>query len=317
MFWHRLIRPAPAHPAKEVPNEIRRRGELLKEAQRIAHVGYWEGDLGTDRITFSDEASRIFGLAPREGTITIEEVAERLHPEDRAIWRSAIAQTLRGGPHYSLNSRLVRPDGEARFVNSQGHLMRDASGLPLCLFGVVQDVTDLKRAEHLTQLVFERCPDAICIIGRDYRYQRVNPVFEHITGKPAKDVIGMHVADILGSTVFEQTVKPKQDRCFAGEEVRYADWFTYPDTQRYIAISHSPLYSKSDRVEAILSIFHDLTDYALASEALRSAQAKLAHANRVATMGHLTASIAHEVNQPIAAVVMNAQAALRWLNTDL
>ncbi|WP_377828254.1 ATP-binding protein [Bradyrhizobium lupini] len=316
MLWHRLVRHAPPPVVKEVPKEIRRRGELFEEAQRIAHVGYWEGDLATDRITFSDEASRIFDLAPREGTITIEEVTERLHPEDRAIWRSAIAQTLRGGPRFILNCRLVRLDGEVRFVSSQADLTRDASGRPLSLFGVVQDVTDLKQAEHLTQLVFERCPDAICIIGRDYRYRRVNPVFEHMTGKSAKDVIGMHVADVLGNTVFEQTVKPKQDRCFAGEEVRYADWFTYPDTPRYIAISHSPLYSKSDRVEAILSIFHDLTDYALASEALRSVQAKLAHANRVATMGQLTASIAHEVNQPIAAVVMNAQAALRWLDAD-
>ncbi|ANW02850.1 hypothetical protein LMTR13_24530 [Bradyrhizobium icense] len=295
---------------------MRRREELLEQAQRIAHVGYWERDLRTERITFSDEACRIFGLAPREGTIAIEEVTERLHPEDRAIWRSAVAHTLRGGSRCDLDYRIVRPDGEVRFVHSQGDLTRDASGRPLSLFGAVQDVTDLKRAEHLTQLVFERSPDAICIIGRDYRYQRVNPGFERISGRSAKDVIGMHVADVLGTTVFEQTVKPKQDRCFAGEEVRYADWFTYPDARRYISISHSPLRSKSDRVEAILAIFHDLTDYALASEALRSAQAELAHANRVATTGQLTASIAHEVNQPIAAVIMNAQAALRWLGAD-
>ncbi|KRR20991.1 hypothetical protein CQ13_31660 [Bradyrhizobium retamae] len=313
MLWQRLIRPV---APREVPYEVRRREELLEQAQRIAHVGYWERDLRTERITFSDEACRIFGLAPREGTITIEEVTERLHPEDRAIWSSALAHTLRGGSRCDFNYRIVRPDGEVRFVHSQGDLTRDASGRPLSLFGAVQDVTDLKRAEHLTQLVFERSPDAICIIGRDYRYQRVNPVFELISGRSAKDLIGVHVADVLGTTVFEQTVKPKHDRCFEGEEVRYADWFTYPDTRRYISISHSPLHSKSERVEAILSIFHDLTDYSLASDALRSAQAELAHANRVATMGQLTASIAHEVNQPIGAVVMNAQAALRWLGVD-
>jgi C4-dicarboxylate-specific signal transduction histidine kinase len=69
-------------------------------------------------------------------------------------------------------------------------------------------------------------------------------------------------------------------------------------------------------VEAALVITRDLTDHVLASEALRAAQAELAHANRVATMGQLTASIAHEVNQPIAAAVTNANAALRWLGVE-
>ncbi|MBA7477437.1 Adaptive-response sensory-kinase SasA [subsurface metagenome] len=301
---------------KEVPGEPRRRERLLEEAQRIAHVGYWERDLTTGRITFSDEARRIFGLAPHGGTITIEDVAERLHPEDRVMWSAAVAQTLRDGTRYDLNYRIVRPDGEVRFVHSQGDLTRDAIGQPLSVFGAVQDVTELKRAEQLTQLVFERAPDAICIIGRDYRYRRVNPVFERISGRSAKDLVGMHVADVLGAAVFEQTVKPMHDRCFEGEEVAYAEWFKYPDARRYVSITHSPLRSKSDQVEAILTIFRDLTDHVLASEALRSAQAELAHANRVSTMGQLTASIAHEVNQPIGAIVMNAQAALRWLNAE-
>src|SRR5260221_241104 len=71
--------------------------------------------------------------------------------------------------------------------------------------------------------------------------------------------------------------------------------------------------SGSGEVEAALVIQRDLTQYMQASEALRAAQAELAHANRVATMGQLTASIAHEVNQPIAATLTNAQAALRCL----
>src|SRR6202008_3764952 len=86
--------------------------------------------------------------------------------------------------------------------------------------------------------------------------------------------------------------------------------------RRYLVVSYSPLRSGSERVEAILLITRDLTDQMLASEALRTSQAELAHVNRVATMGQLTASIAHEVNQPIAAAVINAQAALRWLGTQ-
>jgi C4-dicarboxylate-specific signal transduction histidine kinase len=67
-------------------------------------------------------------------------------------------------------------------------------------------------------------------------------------------------------------------------------------------------------VEAVLAIGSDLTEHVLASQALREAQIALAHANRVTTMGQLTASIAHEVNQPLAGVIANAEAGLRWLD---
>jgi C4-dicarboxylate-specific signal transduction histidine kinase len=69
-------------------------------------------------------------------------------------------------------------------------------------------------------------------------------------------------------------------------------------------------------VEAALVISRDLTEHMLASEALREAQIGLAHANRVTTMGQLTASIAHEVNQPLAAIIANAEACLRWLDRE-
>jgi C4-dicarboxylate-specific signal transduction histidine kinase len=73
----------------------------------------------------------------------------------------------------------------------------------------------------------------------------------------------------------------------------------------------------SERVETVLVISRDLTDHVLASEALREAQSALAHANRITTMGQLAASISHEVSQPLAGVVANAEACLRWLDRDI
>ena len=102
--------------------------------------------------------------------------------------------------------------------------------------------------------------------------------------------------------------------CIAGEVVNYAGWFNQSIGQRYLAVTYSPLRPTSERVEAVLAIGSDLTEHVLASEALRETQIALAHANRVKTMGRLTASIAHEVNQPLAAVVANAEACLRWFD---
>jgi PAS domain S-box-containing protein len=176
--------------------------------------------------------------------------------------------------------------------------------------------TERKRAQNLTDQVFQSSPDGISIVGRDYRYRRANSVYERIWQTPAEKVMGMHVSDLVGLEVFELAVKPNLDRCFAGEEVGYANWFTTSRGRLYLAVTYSPLLLDTERVEAALVITHDLTEHMLASEALRAAQAELAHVNRITTMGQLTASIAHEVNQPIAATVTNAQAALRWLGAE-
>jgi len=180
----------------------------------------------------------------------------------------------------------------------------------------VLDLTERRRAEYLTRQMFERSSDRISIVGRDYRYQRVNPAFERRWGMPAETIVGMHVADLLGMESFEQMAKAYLDRCFAGEEVSYADWLTTSHGRRYSAVTYSPLRPDSERVEAALVIIRDLTEHMLASEALREAQMELAHVNRVTTMGQLTASIAHEVNQPLAGVVANAEACLRWLDRE-
>jgi PAS domain S-box-containing protein len=178
----------------------------------------------------------------------------------------------------------------------------------------VLDLSERKRAEYLVRQVFESSPDRISIVGRDHRWRRVNPAFERRWGMPTEKFIGRHVADFLGAETFERTAKPNYDRCFAGEEVNYAGWFNLAIGRRYLGVTYTPLRPDSERVESALVISRDLTEHVLASEALREAQIALAHANRVTTMGQLTASIAHEVNQPLTAIVANAEASLRWLD---
>jgi C4-dicarboxylate-specific signal transduction histidine kinase len=97
------------------------------------------------------------------------------------------------------------------------------------------------------------------------------------------------------------------------EKSSFVDWFPTPAGRQYLAATYSPLRPDSERVEAVLAITRDLTDHARASEALQRAQAELAHVTRVATLGELAASIAHEVNQPLAAIVADANASLNWL----
>jgi PAS domain S-box-containing protein len=179
------------------------------------------------------------------------------------------------------------------------------------------EIADRKQAEYLIGQVFECSPDGISIIDTEYRYRRVNPVYEKNWGIPAENIVGMHVADLVGHELFEQKLKPNLDRCFAGQDFRYSDWFDdILGRRRYLSLSYSPLRPRSHGVEAALVIIHDLTNHMLDSEKLRQAQSDLAHISRVTTMGELTASLAHEINQPIAAAITNAKTCLRWLTRD-
>jgi PAS domain S-box-containing protein len=181
---------------------------------------------------------------------------------------------------------------------------------------LTREMAERNQAEYLTGQVFESSPDSVSIVGKDYRYQRANPSYGRSWRIPAEGIVGMHVADLLGRETFEQKIKANVDRCFAGEHVSHADWFANEIGRRYLAVTYSPLRPRSEGVEAALIISRDLTEHVLASEALRQAQADLAHVTRVTTMGELTASLAHEVNQPIAAAVTNANTCLRWLAGD-
>jgi PAS domain-containing protein len=176
-----------------------------------------------------------------------------------------------------------------------------------------REIAERNQAEYLTSQVFENSPDGVAIVGADYRYKRVNPSYERNWAIPADRIVGMHVADLWGIEVFKNKNKPFLDLCFAGANVSSGDWFECPLGRRYFALSYTPLRCDGERVEAGLVISRDLTEQTLASEALRQAQADLAHASRVTAMGELVASLAHEVNQPIAAAVTGASTCVRWL----
>ena len=120
----------------------------LEEAQRIAHVGHWDRDLETGRITWSDEIYRILGLPLEERDSVRTEWLDVVHPEDRQRLSLAIEEMQRGIRRFDVEFRIVRPNGEVRFLHSQGGVIRDERGRPLRMFGTAQDITESKRAEE-------------------------------------------------------------------------------------------------------------------------------------------------------------------------
>src|SRR5260370_6622240 len=120
----------------------------LEEAQRITHVGYWEWDILTNRVNWSDETYRIYGLRPQERPMDLATVREKIHPDDWGGVFRALEEALSGGARYNVECRVFRPTGGVRIIDSKGDVKRDTSGRPTLMFGTVQDITDRNCAEH-------------------------------------------------------------------------------------------------------------------------------------------------------------------------
>ena len=128
--------------------ELRNREKQLSEAQRLVHLGSWEWDVPTNRVNWSEELYRIYGLSPQEFRATYDTYLERVHPGDRELVRKVIETAYRDLKPFTLEERIVRPDGTIRVLHSQGEVVADENGQPTKMIGVCQDVTERKQLEQ-------------------------------------------------------------------------------------------------------------------------------------------------------------------------
>ncbi|MBZ0249003.1 MAG: PAS domain S-box protein, partial [Burkholderiales bacterium] len=126
---------------------LRRAEGLLNEMSAIADVGGWEVDAWTNRITFSRETYRIYGIAPDTFDHTIDAFLQRVHPDDRAPLLAWTRRCRSGDDAGEIEFRVIHPDQDVRVVSARGVLERDPSGSPVRMVGTVQDITERKRAE--------------------------------------------------------------------------------------------------------------------------------------------------------------------------
>ena len=128
-------------------HDLRESAQKLAQAGRVARLGYWERDVSTFEVSYSEGTYEIFGLTQGLHTLAPATLAERLHPEDRHVMLEAYERAIAGGPRYDVDYRVLRPDGELRYVHSEADVTWDADGRPLRMFGVLQDITERKQTE--------------------------------------------------------------------------------------------------------------------------------------------------------------------------
>ncbi len=124
----------------------------LRNAERITHLAQWERDLTTGVLTWSDELYRMLGLEPQKRIFRFPEFVELIHPDDRAGVLKAADDGVNKVGKFNQDYRVIRPDGQLRFIHGEGEVIRDEIGRPRRTVGFLQDVTE----QHLAKIALEK-----------------------------------------------------------------------------------------------------------------------------------------------------------------
>jgi two-component system sensor histidine kinase/response regulator len=140
---------------KQIEEELKKNQTQLTEAQTIAKMGSWEWDVVANKVSWSDELYRIYGLEPQEFDVTYEASLTFVHPDDRKVVESTIEQTLHDKMHPNLEYRIIRPDGTVRELQANGRVTSDDTGRTIKILGTVLDITERKQVEKERDVISE------------------------------------------------------------------------------------------------------------------------------------------------------------------
>jgi PAS domain S-box-containing protein len=310
----------------ERTEQLGRSEAYLAEAQKLSKTGSFGWNVSSGAIYWSEETFRIFeyGCETKPG---FELVLQRAHPDDRVRVQQAIDRALQDAEDFDLEHRLLMPDGSVKHVHSVGHLLRTDQPGKTELVGAITDITERKRVEvalRQTEAYLEEAQrlshtgswawnvarrENIHWSQEQYRLFGFDPKSDSLSFETAYQRI--HPEDQAAfNQVLERAIRERSDF-----EVDFRIVLPDGSTKYSRSVGH-PVFSASGELVEFVGTGIDLTERRQAEkerERLRQVQADLAHISRAATMGELTASLAHEINQPIAAAATDARTCLRWL----
>ncbi|CBN58740.1 MULTISPECIES: response regulator [Kamptonema] len=261
--------------------------EQLQQAQSLAHLGNWEFDISTQRITWSDQIREIFGLAPQDPTPTLKEHIQQIHLEDRVHWLATVESAITLGESYEMDFRIIRLDKEIRYINARGEVLQSDSGQVLRLFGTLMDITDRKLLEQELALrearlnaFFTCAPVGMAIVNSQWQFLQINEVLAEINGVSIQDHIGKTISEIVPllapilTPIYEQvyaTGKAIINLEISGEVP------SQPGVVRDWVISYFPIFEQESRLSGVGAVVVEITENKRVESELRSAKERLQH----------------------------------------
>jgi len=289
--------------------------ERIALAAEAAQLGVWEVDAATNQLWTSEKIRELFRFEPG-AEITYADFQGRVHPEDRDERDKAIRRALETDGGYENEFRILLPDGNIRWLAGRARCLSNGSGAKR-LLGVSMDVTQRKEAEDLFRLAAEASPSGTILVDNEGGIVLINTHIEELSGYTREDLIGRPIETLIPDWL---RVAHQSDRVAflsaalngdprAGRELvgRRKDGSKFP-----IEIGWNPIQT-AQGILALVNVV-DISARKAAEEEARRQREQVELLGRVSLLGEMTASLAHELNQPLSAIVSNADAAMYYVD---
>jgi len=287
---------------------------MLEEARVLANLGTCLYELPDERLIWSRECARILGV---EWGVPIDKETyySCVHPEDREIVRAEVRAAFEGSASiYEVDHRVLHRDGSVHWVLGRSRIVRDASGRPTRVIGVLQDVTDRHRSlEELraseeryrrTAAVVQWSHDAVIGCDGDGVITSWNRGASLLFGYEEHEVLGRHVSLITPEAMREEA-RVLLESCAHGELTENHETVRRrkDGSKVEVSLTLSPIRDVGNNIVGISGIARDLTERRRSEVALRRAEQQLRDAQKMEAVGLLAGGIAHDFNNTLSAIV--------------
>ena len=312
--WYNLLIDIDAR--KRTEQELRRSEAFLAQAQKLTLTGSLWWKVSTGEIIWSEETYRLMEY-PTTVTPTVELILNRVHPEDVPLVREVIDRSARDGVNIDFEHRLLMPGGSIKHVHVVVQNVWLERGMPEFV-GAMTDITERKRAEADLRRAYDHLTEAQKLsqtgsftsdLERDEHYWS-DEFYRICDFEPGSPITIQRLGDIVlpeDQPLYQGAI----GRAMAGTDPDF--YFRIVTARGVVKHLRGFAHRIADR-PVFVGAVQDVTASKIAQEALHKAGAELAHVSRVTTLSALTASIAHEVNQPLAGILTNASTCLRMLD---
>jgi PAS domain S-box-containing protein len=249
---------------QEANRALKESERKLKEAQQIAKIGYWDYNLITKSISWSDTIYEILEIDQSKNPASYETFQKAIHPEDRERARNAYLDSVQTKRPYSINFRLVMKDGRIKYVSEKCVTEYDNDGNQVRSLSTVQDITEIQKSHEIItrlSLAMEQTTDAVFITNKEGVIEYTNNSLEQIYGYHKDELIGQNPRIFKSGIKDDNFYKTLWDTILIGESFR-AEVINKSKNGIYIYDDQiiTPLKDANGNVTHFLSISRDITE---------------------------------------------------------
>ncbi len=193
-----------------------------------AGIGTFDWDLRTGTLTWDERLIAMFGYEPHRSTLTIDDFNARLHPDDVARVGEALQNSIETCGEYEAEYRVVRPDGETRWVHARGRALADNRGRTVRVLGAAYDTTGERAGESRVARVLEAMPAGFYSLDRDWRFTHVNAEAERLLQNSREELLGRNLWETFPAAVNSVFEDSYRAAVRTGEPVAFDAYYPPP-----------------------------------------------------------------------------------------